>query len=98
MMISNCTFDTSAEYDVSGGTLVLAQGMLHPESVLRLSGDGIISVADGMSQRFSAVFVDGVQIGPGVYSYATAPEGLKAHMAETTGRIRIPGGMFLIVR
>ena len=98
MMISNCTFDTSAEYDVSGGTLVLAQGMLHPESVLRLSGDGIISVADGMSQRFSAVFVDGVQIGPGVYSYATAPEGLKAHMAETTGRIRIPGGMILIVR
>ena len=98
MMISNCTFDTSAEYDVSGGTLVLAQGMLHPESVLRLSGDGIISIADGMSQRFSAVFVDGMQIDPGVYSYATAPEGLKAHMAETTGRIRIPGGMFLIVR
>ena len=98
LMISNCTFDAPAEYDVSGGTLVLAQGMLHPESVLRLSGDGIISVADGMSQRFSTVFVDGVQIGPGVYSYATAPEGLKAHMAETTGRIRIPGGMIFIVR
>ena len=98
MTISNCTFDAPAEYDVSGGTLALAQGALHPESVLRLSGSGIVSVADGMSQRFSAVFVDGVQVRPGVYSYATAPDGLKAHMAETTGRIRIPGGMILMVR
>ena len=78
--------------------MALAQGALHPESVLRLSGSGIVSVADGMSQRFSAVFVDGVQVRPGVYSYATAPDGLKAHMAETTGRIRIPGGMILMVR
>ena len=98
MTISNCTFDTAAEYDVSGGTFALAQKMLHPDSVLRLSGDGVIKLADGISQKFSAVYVDGVKVRPGNYDYASAPALLKAHMAETTGRIRIPGGMYLTVR
>jgi hypothetical protein len=98
MTISNCTFDTAAEYDVSGGTFALAQKMLHPDSVLRLSGDGVIKLADGISQKFSAVYVDGVKVRPGNYDYASAPALLKGHMAETTGRIRIPGGMYLMVR
>ena len=91
LTISNCTFDTAAEYSVSGGTLALSQGMLDSESVLRLSGSGVISVADGERQKFSAVYVGDTRVSAGTYSYANAPEILKAHMANTTGRIRIPG-------
>ena len=96
LTISNCTFDTAAEYSVSGGTLVLAQEMLDSESVLRLSGSGVISVADGVRQKFSAVYVDGNPVSSGTYSYQNAPAALKVHMADTTGRIRVAGGGFVI--
>ena len=96
LTISNCSFDSPGTFEVSGGTLALSQGMLDSESVLRLSGSGVISVADGERQKFSAVYVGDTRVSAGTYSYANAPEILKAHMANTTGRIRIPGAGIVV--
>lgn len=98
LAISNCTFRAAGSYSVKGGTLALGRMTLNPDSVLDISGDGVISVADGVKLQFAAVCVDGVRIPWGVHSHATAPAALKARMAQTTGRICIPGGTVMIIR
>ena len=58
-----------------------------PETVVFLSEDGVVSVPNGTEIRVANVFVDGVALPPGRYSYASAPEPLKSHLADTTGEI-----------
>ena len=97
LTLSNCSFGSPGVYEVSGGTLALSQGMLDSGSTLKLSGSGTISIADGELQKFAAVYADGDPVLPGTYSYASASAALKAHMADTTGRLRITGGGFVII-
>ena len=67
-------------------------------TALSLSGDGVLSIPDGDELRFGSLTVDGAAFSCGRYTYETAPEPLKAHLAETTGSIMIgrTGTVFLL--
>ena len=70
-----------------------------PETVVSLSGDGVVSIPNGTEVRVANIFVEGAVVPPGRYSYASAPEPLKSHLAETTGEI-VAGkpGMVILLR
>jgi len=88
---------TNAAYVAVGGTgrfeIAAAEGelgrlhKLSPETVVFLSDDGVVSVPNGTEIKVANIFVDGVALPPGRYSYASAPEPLKSHLADTTGEI-----------
>ena len=66
-----------------------------------LSEDGKISVPDGTVQRVRYLYIDGVRMPVGNYSYAnTADENVKKHFAETAGVLRCIGdpGMSIVIR
>lgn len=66
---------------------------------LELNDDGVISVAEGATVRAAKLTVDGVEIGPGRYTYATAPDALKAHLdPDAAGAVSVKGGFVLLVR
>lgn len=70
-----------------------------PETVVSLSDNGVLSIPNGTEIRVANVFADGVAIPAGSYSYASAPDPLKAHLAETTGTISIGKlGLLIFVR
>jgi len=98
---------TNATYIAVGGTgrleIEAATGLgrlatFPKTTALSLSGEGVLSIPDGDNLRFGSLTVDGVAFSCGRYTYATAPEPLKAHLAETTGSIVIgrTGTLFLI--
>jgi hypothetical protein len=66
-----------------------------------LSEDGKISVPDGTVQRVRYLYIDGVRMPVGNYSYANkADENVKKHFAETAGVLRCIGdpGMSIVIR
>lgn len=66
---------------------------------LALNDDGVISVAEGATVRAAKLTVDGVEIGPGRYTYATAPDALKVHLdPDAAGAVSVKGGFVLMVR
>ena len=67
-------------------------------TALSLSDDGVLSIPDGDELRFGSLTVDGAAFSCGRYTYETAPEPLKKHLAETTGSIVIGriGTLFLV--
>ena len=59
------------------------------QTVLRLADEGRLTIPDGKILRVAECWVDGAKIDDGVYTYSTAPDALKAHLAETTGTLRV---------
>ena len=57
------------------------------ETAVFLSGNGVVSIPNGTVIKVADVFIDGVSVPAGRYSYASAPEPLKSHLADTTGVI-----------
>ena len=98
---------TNASYIAVGGTgrleIEAETGLGRIETfpktaALSLAGEGVISIPDGDELRFGSLTVDGATFSCGRYTYETAPEPLKAHLAETTGSIVVcrTGTLFMI--
>ena len=66
------------------------------QAVIRLSDDGKLVIPDGMRQKVAACYVGETKIADGIYTYATAPDALKAHLEDTTGTL-VVGKMGLMV-
>ena len=82
------------------GTLLLeGSRQIGKSAVLELADEGVVSIPDGKRLTVAACMVDGTKIENGVYTYETAPDALKAHLAATTGKLRVGRlGMVILVR
>ena len=86
---------------VTGGTLALPTTKVFNRkfAAMALDGDGVVSIPDGAHCRVRSLKVGDTEIAPGSYTYANAPDVLKPHLAETSGRLDVCGdGIVLIVR
>lgn len=86
---------------VTGGTLALPTTKVFNRkfAAMALDGDGVVSIPDGAHCRVRSLKVGDTEIEPGSYTYANAPDALKSHLAETSGRLDVcGGGIVLIVR
>lgn len=82
------------------GTLLLeGSRQIGKSAVLELADEGVVSIPDGKRLTVAACTADGEKIENGVYTYETAPDALKAHLAATTGKLRVGRlGMVILVR
>jgi len=83
------------------GTLVVTEPSTFSKYIeLALDGEGTISIADGVSVKVEALYVGGSMLPAGRYTYATAPEQVKAHLDPlTTGAILVKkAGTTVIIR
>ena len=101
----NASWTTASAVALEGGTLVLKSGAndhrtFGKKTPLSISGDAILSVQGVGTQVFGGLQVNGVDVPPGTYTYATAPAILKERLDPAAdGRIRIcGGGIVLLVR
>ena len=70
------------------------------EITLSLDGEGVISIADGVSVKADALYVGDGRMQPGRYTYATAPEPVKSHLDPLAGGAIVVkrGGSAFIIR
>ena len=75
------------EIDAGGATgRMLTLGR---NAAVSLSGDGVLEIPDGCVLEAESLEIDGSRARFGAYTHATAPAGIKAHLANTTGVLRI---------
>lgn len=99
-LAANATWLNGTNLTVRGtGTLKIGKGKTFGNhAILRLDGDGKISVPDGARQKFAECWIGDARVPDGIYTYATAPDGVKAHLAETSGEILVGkiGGLLIL--
>ena len=97
-----------SEVAVSGTGVLTFERCRRPEtrrtfaktSVWRLSDSGKVKLLAGVQQRASELWVDGVKMPDGIYTYASAPAELKAHLDAGSSGAFIVGdlGFSVIIR
>jgi hypothetical protein len=83
------------------GKLVVSEpSTFSKEITLSLDGEGVISIADGVSVKADALYVGDGRMQPGRYTYATAPEPVKSHLDPLAGGAIVVkrGGSAFIIR
>ena len=99
-LAANATWLNGTNLTVRGtGTLKIGKGKTFGNhAILRLDGDGKISVPDGARQKFAECRIGDARVPDGIYTYATAPDEVKAHLAETSGEILVGkiGGLLIL--
>ena len=99
LVLSNGVNTSVGGVEVASGELRFAPGTKWDGASLALSGDGVLSIPSGTRLKFKSLAVDGEPAPGGLYTYATAPEAIRKHLAATSGAIQIgKPGLVLLLR